>query len=74
MRQPEQKQKRECTAAIAIRTHPCEHAAHLGLTNPLALRLDVAQEGEIKSVPVGFWRNYLQPTGVAKIADASILA
>ena len=31
------------------------------------------QEGEIKTVPVGFWRNYLLPTGIAKIADASIL-
>ena len=33
----------------------------------------VLQEGEIKTVPTGFWRNYLLPTGIAKIADASIL-
>ena len=31
------------------------------------------QEGEIKVVPVGFFRNYLLPTGIAKVADASIL-
>lgn len=34
---------------------------------------DLGKEGEIKSVPTGFWRNYLQPSGAAKIADASIL-
>lgn len=33
----------------------------------------VMQEGEIKVVPIGFWRNYLLPTGIAKIADSSIL-
>jgi large subunit ribosomal protein L9 len=29
--------------------------------------------GEIKSVPVGFWRNYLQPRGMAKIASDGIM-
>ncbi|GAX84145.1 hypothetical protein CEUSTIGMA_g11568.t1 [Chlamydomonas eustigma] len=33
----------------------------------------LGKEGEIKSVPVGYWRNFLLPSGVAKIADSSIL-
>ncbi|KAL4458871.1 hypothetical protein ABPG75_013736 [Micractinium tetrahymenae] len=30
-------------------------------------------EGSLKTVPVGFWRNYLQPQGLAAFADAGIL-
>lgn len=30
-------------------------------------------EGALKSVPVGYWRNYLQPQGLAAFADAGIL-
>eukprot|EP00798_Chlamydomonas_sp_ICE-L_P024685 gene24685-10315_t len=29
--------------------------------------------GDIKQVPVGYWRNFLLPTGSAKVADAKIL-
>ncbi|KAG2500924.1 hypothetical protein HYH03_000751 [Edaphochlamys debaryana] len=34
---------------------------------------NVGREGEIKSVPVGYWRNFLLPNGMAKIANESIL-
>ena len=30
-------------------------------------------EGALKSVPVGYWRNYLQPQGLAAFANAGIL-
>lgn len=30
-------------------------------------------EGALKAVPVGYWRNYLQPQGLAAFADAGIL-
>ena len=30
-------------------------------------------EGSLKSVPVGYWRNYLQPQGLAAFANAGIL-
>ena len=33
----------------------------------------IGKEGEIKNVLVGFWRNYLLPNGMAKIASESIL-
>jgi hypothetical protein len=32
------------------------------------------QEGEIKSVPTGYWRNFLAASDIAKIADAGVLA
>ncbi|GFR40049.1 hypothetical protein Agub_g587 [Astrephomene gubernaculifera] len=34
---------------------------------------NVGREGEIKSVPVGYWRNFLLPNGMAKIASEAIL-
>lgn len=34
----------------------------------------LGSEGTLKSVPVGYWRNYLQPQGMAAFADAGILA
>eukprot|EP00195_Chlamydomonas_chlamydogama_P009722 CAMPEP_0202900478 /NCGR_PEP_ID=MMETSP1392-20130828/11858_1 /ASSEMBLY_ACC=CAM_ASM_000868 /TAXON_ID=225041 /ORGANISM="Chlamydomonas chlamydogama, Strain SAG 11-48b" /LENGTH=202 /DNA_ID=CAMNT_0049586875 /DNA_START=69 /DNA_END=677 /DNA_ORIENTATION=- len=34
----------------------------------------LGKEGDIKSVPLGYWRNYLAPSGIAKIADDKILA
>lgn len=34
---------------------------------------NVGKKGEIKTVPVGYWRNYLLPNGIAKIASESIL-
>jgi len=33
----------------------------------------LGSEGTLKSVPVGYWRNYLQPQGLAAFADAGIL-
>jgi len=33
----------------------------------------VGSEGELKVVPIGYWRNYLQPRGLAKIASETIL-
>uniref|UniRef100_A0A7R9YSE6 Large ribosomal subunit protein bL9c n=1 Tax=Chlamydomonas euryale TaxID=1486919 RepID=A0A7R9YSE6_9CHLO len=33
----------------------------------------IGEEGEIRNVPLGYWRNFLKPSGVAKIADDSIL-
>ncbi|GLI59188.1 hypothetical protein VaNZ11_001021 [Volvox africanus] len=35
---------------------------------------NVGREGEIRSVPVGYWRNFLLPNGMAKIASDAILA
>ena len=34
---------------------------------------NVGIEGEIRSVPVGYWRNYLLPNGLAKFASIDIL-
>ncbi|KXZ43264.1 hypothetical protein GPECTOR_96g730 [Gonium pectorale] len=34
---------------------------------------NVGREGEIRSVPVGYWRNFLLPNGMAKIASEAIL-
>ncbi|KAG1656475.1 hypothetical protein FOA52_005634 [Chlamydomonas sp. UWO 241] len=34
----------------------------------------LGQEGEIKNVPTGYWRNFLAASDIAKIADASVLA
>ncbi|KAG2430512.1 hypothetical protein HXX76_010035 [Chlamydomonas incerta] len=34
---------------------------------------NVGKEGEIKTVPVGYWRNFLLPNGMAKIASEGIL-
>lgn len=42
----------------------------------VVLKQDVpglGSEGSLKSVPVGYWRNYLQPQGLAAFADAGIL-
>lgn len=42
----------------------------------MVLKRDVpglGSEGSLKSVPVGYWRNYLQPQGLAAFADAGIL-
>lgn len=33
----------------------------------------LGSEGSLKTVPVGYWRNYLQPQGLAAFADAGIL-
>lgn len=35
---------------------------------------NLGNEGELKSVPVGYYRNYLQPQGLAAMATDSILA
>lgn len=29
--------------------------------------------GQLMTVPIGYWRNYLQPQGIAKIANDRIL-
>lgn len=34
---------------------------------------NVGKEGEIRKVPVGYWRNFLLPNGMAKIASEGIL-
>lgn len=36
--------------------------------------VNVGNTGEIKAVPVGFWRNYLLPNGFAKLATEGILS
>jgi len=33
----------------------------------------LGSQGELMSVPVGFWRNYLQPNAIAKVASERIL-
>lgn len=33
----------------------------------------VGQQGQLKAVPIGFYRNYLQPQGLAAIATESVL-
>lgn len=33
----------------------------------------VGKEGELMTVPIGFWRNYLQPNRLARIASDGIL-
>lgn len=35
---------------------------------------NLGNQGELKSVPVGYYRNYLQPQGLAAMATDSILA
>ncbi|EFN53215.1 hypothetical protein CHLNCDRAFT_25930 [Chlorella variabilis] len=33
----------------------------------------LGSEGTLKNVPVGYWRNYLKPQGLAAFADSNIL-
>ncbi len=33
----------------------------------------LGSEGSLKAVPTGYWRNYLQPQGLAAFADDNIL-
>jgi large subunit ribosomal protein L9 len=41
---------------------------------PLALAGRLAAEGELATVRVGYFRNYLAPQGLAKLADEGVLA
>ena len=33
----------------------------------------LGSEGALKAVPVGYWRNFLQPQGLASFADEGVL-
>lgn len=45
-----------------------------GLTHAFAPgRFQLMQEGALVTVPIGYWRNFLLPQGVAKIADETVL-
>jgi ribosomal protein L9 len=33
----------------------------------------LGKQGELLTVPIGYWRNFLLPTGKAKVANAQIL-
>lgn len=60
-----------CTHQLSLRPH-----VH-GVPAPQVILVNdienVGKKGEIKTVPVGYWRNYLLPNGIAKIASESIL-
>lgn len=49
---------------------PCIGLMQIILVNDIE---NVGRKGEIKSVPVGYWRNFLLPNGLAKIASEGIL-
>lgn len=55
-------------ACVGLRPNP------QGLTHAFAPgRFQLMQEGALVTVPIGYWRNFLLPQGVAKIADETVL-